>query len=177
MATENDDVAALLLDFIERQDAFFAALYDWANGTIDGGPNGDGFYPVPIGVGLTALKPSIARMNYDARRMPRIRLAGSNNITLDPAVHHGCFLEIVGASGSSTVTVNIPQSAPAEFFAMFAAQGSGRLVFDIAGDGFLRHDQGYDRTRGAYSVGGFYVASKDSSFRPTVYLYGSLAAA
>ena len=174
---EFDDVTAQFLDFTERHEAILKAHYDFAMGTIDGGPNGDGYYPFPISAGGTALKPCMARIAFDARRVPRIRIAGSNSITLDPAVHQGAFLEITGGTASSNVTVNIPQSVPAEFSCMFAAQGSGRLIFDIDGDGFLRHDQGYDRTRGAYSVGGLYVASRDSSSRPTIYLFGSMAAA
>lgn len=175
--TENDDIALILNGILDREFALRQSWWAWAGGTINGGPNGDGRYPLLIGDNVTVLSECPARMSFNARRVPRIRIAGSNSVTLDPALHQGAMLQIVGGTASSTVTVHIPQSIPAEFSCMVAAGGSGRLVFDIDGEGFLRHDQGYDRTRGTNSGATIYCMSRDSANRPDVYLFGSLAAA
>lgn len=172
-----DDVAALLLEFKEKQDARDAAFAAYANGTIDGGPNHDGYYPLPSGNNQFVLSPCPALQTFMTRELPPLVLSGVNAITLDPAVHHARFLNILGTTATANVTVSIPEGIRPGFHCMFAGVGTGRIIFAMLGGGFLRQDQGFDRTRAARSVAGLYSASRDSSGRSTVYLYGSLATA
>lgn len=178
MAYSNDDVAAMILEWAKRQDERDAMEYARINGTVEGGPEGDGRYPVPVGPGQTALVACPARVAFESKRMEVLRLVvGSGSLTLSPEEHHGALLSIVGATASSNVTVRIPEGITPGFHCMFAAEGSGKIIFDMDGEGFVRQDQGFDRTRAAYSVAGLISRSRDSQGRSTVYLYGSLAGA
>jgi hypothetical protein len=56
------DTAARLSAFIDTQISRDDQLRNWTSGTIDGGPNGDGYYPLTDALGETVLLPSIPRL-------------------------------------------------------------------------------------------------------------------
>jgi hypothetical protein len=49
--------------FVDTQTARDAQLRDWAAGTVDGGPAGDGYYPLTDSLGVTMLIPCVAKLS------------------------------------------------------------------------------------------------------------------
>ncbi|MFN3517945.1 MAG: hypothetical protein ACK4YT_00710 [Sphingomonas sp.] len=182
MAIENDDVAAQLVDFLARQDAFTAMLAAWSNGAIDGGPNGDGRYPLPNGLGTTTLVPSPARSAFDASllRFERIQLPSGNTIVLGPE-HSGKALLLAGTTGTSNINVTLPGNVPIGWACTLIQQGSGgpRVTVGIGNNGsgepgFLRSRGSVFRLADQYAVASAICIERTASFRSTIVLAGDI---
>ncbi|PIB90987.1 hypothetical protein [Caulobacter sp. FWC2] len=58
----NPDLADRQGKFIEESNDLKKGIYDWATGTVNGGPNHDGMYPIKLVTGGTVMWPCIARI-------------------------------------------------------------------------------------------------------------------
>lgn len=182
MPLENDDVAAQLLAYMQRQDEFTAMLAGWSNGAIGGGPNGDGRYPLPTGLGTTTLVPCPAQSAYDASllRFERIALTSGNTIVLGPE-HNGKALLLAGVNGTSNISVQLPGNVAPGWACTLIQQGSGgpRVTVTIgtnsAGEsGFLRSRGSVFRLADQYAVASAMCVERTSSFRSTMVLAGDI---
>lgn len=180
--TTNDDVAAQLLEFLERQDAFTAMLAAWSSGIAGGGPNGDGRYPLPTGAGTTTLVPCPAQSAFDASllRFERIALTSGSTIILGPE-HSGKTLLLAGVTGTSNISVQLPGNVPPGWSCLLIQQGSGgpRVTVTIgtttSGEsGFLRSRGNVFRLADQYAVASVICTERTSSFRSTMVLAGDI---
>lgn len=179
---ENDDLAALILDFTARQDAIFAAQYDWAKGTINGGPNGDGRYPLPVGPGSTALVASPQRLAFDASRLnfERIALTTGATIVLGPE-HNGKVLLVAGTAAGSNISVQVPGSVEPGWGVVLLQEGTGgpRVTVTIGNNGsgeagFLRSRGSVFRLADQYAQASVTCVARSSAFRSTMVLAGDI---
>lgn len=179
---ENDDVAARLLAFLERQDTFTAMLAAWSSGVVGGGPNGDGRYPLPTGSGTTTLVPCPAQSAFDATllRFERIALTSGNTIVLGPE-HNGKTLMVAGVSGTSNISVQVPGNVAPGWSCLLIQQGSGgpRVTVTIGANGsgesgFLRSRGNVFRLADQYAVASVICTERTSSFRSTMVLAGDI---
>ena len=150
MAMSNDDVAAQLLEYMQRQDAFTLMVANWSTGTALGGPNGDGQYPLPVGPASTRLVPSPERMRLDAARFGLRFFGGAGPFTME-AADVGKLIRIGNGANTPNINVRLP-NLPAGSQFMFFQEGSARLSFAAINGGSTIHRQNYSRTAGLYAM-------------------------
>lgn len=62
MAISNAEIASKLEDYLTQQFVFIQQYRDWYAGPADGGPSGDGLYPLTANTGITQMVPSPAKV-------------------------------------------------------------------------------------------------------------------
>lgn len=147
----NDEVTAELLKFLDRQDRFTAMMAAWTGGTVDGGPNGDGKYPLPTSPTGTLLVSCPARQAYDASisRVERIALVTgqSTTIVLGPQ-HNGKILSILGVTSTQSVTVQLPGGEPAGWACTLIQEGTGGPRVTVTMGTNAAGESGFLKSRG-----------------------------
>jgi hypothetical protein len=167
----NDQLAALSLQTTNLIGDFTNALFNWANGVYNGGPNGDGLYPLPVALGATKLVPCIDRIRVDATKLKvkNIQLgvtagytASGVNITMLPTDTDTLFI-LWGSTASTVVNVILPDTLPVGWVASFIQFNTGNLRFSTNGQGVIRNRQSFDRTAGQGALAVAVVESKFTS--------------
>ncbi|MEG3167503.1 hypothetical protein U1737_04765 [Sphingomonas sp. LB3N6] len=177
-----DDVAAQMLEFTARLDARDAAWAAYVNGTADGGPNGDGRYPLPIGADSAALVTAPQRLAIDAARLnfERIALTSGTTIVLGPE-HNGKVLLVAGTAAGSNISVQVPGSVEPGWGVVLIQEGTGgpRVTVTIGNNssgeaGFLRSRGSVFRLADQYAQAAVTCVARSSAFRSTMVLAGDI---
>lgn len=121
---------------------------DWLGGAPNGGPNGDGSYPLTDSSGFTRLVPTPALIAAQGRKMvsPGGDIVTSQALT---AAHDGQRLRV---GGSNNITLSLPNGLPKNWSCLVTRIGTGAVVFAATGGATLLNDQSLDRLRARWSV-------------------------
>lgn len=170
MAYNNDEIAALILKLLTRMDTFSQSLYNWSNGTYDGGPTANGMYPLPVGNDTFKAVPCPDRIRFDASKL-KIKFiqlgltpdytSNGTRLTMTVADADTLFV-IVGSSTAQVVAVTLPETLPAGWVCSFIQYGTGSLVFSTLNNGLVRNRQNFDRTAGQGALAVAIVESRNS---------------
>lgn len=170
----NAELANQMSELLDKWQTYIDQQRARETGTIDGGPNSNGYYPITDPAGITTNQPSPARMAYEARLLNIVDLTGSNNVSVSVG-DSGKIFRTFNANNAMTVT--LPRDAPLNWHCMFIQFGTGRLTFTIGAGGTLQNDQGIFRSRSQGSlVTAICSNNPTGSNNSTIVLGGSLAA-
>jgi hypothetical protein len=177
-----DEVAAALSACLARIESFVAMLAAWVGGAADGGPNGDGQYPLPTGAGTTTLVASPARTRLDMASIDVIRLVPASGSTIVLTLEHGGkTIVCAGSSATQSITVQVPGNAPKNWCVLLIQEGTGgpRLTVTIGTNGsgqagFLKSFGSVFRLAGENAEACVKCINRDSAFRSTMLLTGNI---
>lgn len=99
-------------------------IANWAAGTVDGGPDGDGYYPMTDAAGVTRMLPSIAKIRAGIVGTEPMVIAATA-VTLN-AAHAGRRLVFTAATA---VTVTVPAGLGNTFECQCWQKGAGLVSF------------------------------------------------
>jgi hypothetical protein len=129
-------------DFLRR---LVQEQYACEFGTVGGGPNGNGTYPMTMMTGEVVWRKCPAQVAFEAASMPIIKLVGSSNLVLT-AAHNGC--KVLAFNGSLAVNLTMgPDIRPG--FSCVVKQYNGKIHFLGGSTGVLNsYPAGYEYTAG-----------------------------
>lgn len=140
---------AQMSSLITTWQTFIDQWRQFSNGAADGGPNGDGYYPLTDPHGVTVSLPCPQRMRVEANSYKVVNLTGSNNLSLT-AAHAGSFVNVFNVS--STINLTIPAGLPVGWNCIVCQYGNGPILFKAATGVTIYQDQSLTRTRGNRSL-------------------------
>lgn len=123
-----DELAAQILAFLERQDRFSNFLAQWTGGVAGGGPNGDGKYPLPISATQTQLVACPAQIQVDSSRsrVSRKTLAsGQGNTIFLTEADNGLIISVLGQTSTTSINVQVPADVPAGWSCIIIQEATG----------------------------------------------------
>src|ERR1041384_2529270 len=109
MSISNSELAAQIQQYWIDLDADRDQFKNWLGGTVTGGENGDGTYPLTDYTGNTVYVRCPARIVYDANRItlaPNLTGPGPHTMGSDQ------YNKKVLIQAGSAITVNLPANAP-----------------------------------------------------------------
>lgn len=173
-------------DFVELA-ARIGELRDWytaflnqqrarETGAIDGGPNGDGLYPITDPTGVTTLQPCPLRMAADAMsfNVGTLTGAGPHNISNQ---YNGREIGIGNGTNTTSIQCTLQRAAPVGTHLTIRQTGSGRVRFVTqSGAPALKNRQNHDRTAGLYAIVRLIVRANANGSSADWYLDGDTAA-
>jgi hypothetical protein len=118
-------------------------------GTVGGGPNGNGTYPMTLMTGEVIMRKCPAQIAFDAASMPVVKLVGSSNLVLT-AAHNGC--KVLAFNGTLAVNLTMGPDIRTGFSCMVQQYQTAKIHF-LAGNTAVLHSYpaGYEYTAGRYA--------------------------
>lgn len=145
------EVVAAGLDVWDAWGASVDQLNAWMAGSVTGGPNGDGAYPLTNRSGGVTLLACPAKL---------LSLALRHRIKVIPATPYTVLLDDVGATlrwdGTANCSVRYPSFYEGWTGGLLQME-SGKIVPVAVSGATMIHDQSYTRTRGPGSIAGMTV--------------------
>ena len=122
------------------------------SGSVNGGPNGDGYYPITDPAGITTQQPSPARMMQIATGYSVQTKTGAGPFLM-AAADLGKHSRIGNGTSTPNIRIDLP-NLPLGSQMMFEQLGASRLLFAAASgsNAGLINRQGFTRTAGQYAV-------------------------
>lgn len=146
-------------------------LIDYHTGTADGGPNGDGFYPITLQDGVTRiLAPCPARQ---ALELQLDVVLVTNTPFIVTAAHNGRTLLM---SSTANMTLRLPNNLPVGFRVGVIEDLTGRVTFTALAGATVSHRQGYTKTAGVDAVAAALVKRNANGTSAQWVLSGDLVA-
>lgn len=161
MATQaelNDKIGLLLDKWLAREEQ----QRTWLNGTVNGGPNGNGYYPLSDSSGFTQLQPCPAKVALIAATPAVIDLTGPGPFTLTIA-QAGNRVRIGNGATSATIVVNVPVAPVGTVWFIRQRAAAPLQIVPPAGVN-LRHKLGYNGTAGMYASAAICYEATDQVF-------------
>ena len=112
MALSNPELAQLIENYWTQLNQDRAYWRDFIAGTVTGGPNGDGTYPVPDYTGNINMLKCPARIAFEATRISVATLDASGTPPTLTGDHFNKKLRITGGTATTPVTIIAPRTAP-----------------------------------------------------------------
>jgi hypothetical protein len=132
-------------DFLRR---LVEEQYACEFGTVGGGPNGDGTYPMTMMTGEVVMRKCPAQVAFEAANMPLVPLLGSNNLVLT-AAHAG--KKVLASNAGNAVTIGFGPDIT-RGFSCIVQQYNGKIHFLSSSTVALRSfPSGYEYTAGRYA--------------------------
>jgi hypothetical protein len=121
--------------YFQNLNADRAQFRDWAAGSVSGGPNGDGNYPLQDFTGNIALLPCPAKIAALASAIvPSPLLAPVIVSAATHTVTSADYDKLLRCTASGGCIITVPSNLPIGFHCRFRQAGAGAISF-IAGDG------------------------------------------
>lgn len=171
MAISTDDLNVVLQQVKDLIVDFTAKTYAWSSGVAGGGPNADGKYPLPTGLGSYTL---IACPSQQAADSQKIQMAGAGTISVGATAGFTAegnnqytfkasdagkvFVMVSNAAGTADIRLLLPDNLPRGWSVVVVQAGNNRLRFRKVNDpdstnSQLRGGKGYaTATNGALAV-------------------------
>lgn len=169
MPISNDDLNVVLQNVSALISDFTTKLNAWASGVAGGGPNSDGKYPLPTSLGSYILTPCPAQTASDAQKLVlagpgtgiqmgvTAGFTGTGNTYTFKLSDNGKIFNIGGSTSTSTVTMLLPDNAPAGWAVAIIQLSDGKITVRKANDptgtnSNLRNRQNFFSTAGKGSM-------------------------
>lgn len=150
MALSNSELAAQIQKYWADLDTDRQQYLNWLTGTTNGGPNGNGQYPLTQRqTGTTVLVKCPARVVWEANRVvvsPDLNGVGPHLIT--DAYYNTKFIIVA----SSTITVTLPRAAPDGSMVMIRGAGAPVKLQPQSGGATLRNWQNHNGSAGSFAL-------------------------
>lgn len=147
-------------------------LIDYHTGTADGGPNGDGYYPITLQDGVTQILAACP-----ARQALELQI-DIIEVTATPftvtAAHNGKTLLM---SSTANMTLRLPNNLPDGFRVGVIQDLTGKVTLTALSGATVAHRQGYTKTAGPDAVAAAMVKRNASGVAAAWVLTGDLIAA
>jgi hypothetical protein len=132
-------------DFLRR---LVEEQYACEFGTVGGGPNGDGSYPMTMMTGEVVMRKCPAQVAFESAMMPLVALTGSNNLTL-LAAHAG--KKVLVSNAGNAVSLGFGSDIRPGF-SCIVQQYNGKIHFVTSATSALRiFPAGYEYSAGRYA--------------------------
>ncbi|HCB75405.1 MAG TPA: hypothetical protein DEP91_04410 [Sphingomonas bacterium] len=169
--SETTDLLGAVNNLISGYGVVRDDLIDYLTGTADGGPNGDGFYPITLQDGVTQiLRPCPARQILELQLDIIVVTATPFTLT---AAHNGKTLLM---SSAANMTLRLPNNLPVGFRVGVIEDLTGRVTFTGLAGATVSHRQGYTKTAGVDAVAAALVKRNANGTSAQWVLSGDLVA-
>ncbi|WP_242149638.1 hypothetical protein [Sphingomonas sp. BAUL-RG-20F-R05-02] len=123
----NAELALRQTETIAQYEALMDDYYDFAFGTVGGGPNGDGSYPFhDLKTGEVVFRKCAAQLEFESTIMPIVKLVGSSNLVLT-AAHSG--KKILPFNGTQAVNLTMGPDIRPGFNCLVEQYQAGKIHF------------------------------------------------
>lgn len=146
MAISNQELANLIQTYWDNLNADRAQWRNFIAGTVAGGPNGDGTYPLTDFTGNTYFLKCPAQVAYEATRISSVTLTGDGPFLLDAG--HFNKKVLVQAASAAIVTIQLPRTAPVDASLILRGLNCSLHAVGQSGGATVRNWQGHNGTAG-----------------------------